>query len=80
MPTSIVEFDASAMDVSFGEFSFRVALADGREIAVPLEFFPLLRDATSQQRSRWTLAGGGRSIHWDEIGEDILIETLLRRH
>lgn len=72
MPTSVVEFDASAMEVCFSEFSLRVGLADGREITVPLEFFPLLRDATPEQRSHWSLAGGGRSIHWDEIGEDLL--------
>jgi hypothetical protein len=28
----------------------RVVLADGRELAVPLEWFPRLRDATAEQR------------------------------
>jgi hypothetical protein len=80
MPTSVVEFDASAMDVTTDDFSLRVALADGREISVPLEWFPRLRNATPEQRTHWTLSGGGHGIHWDEIDEDISVASLLRRN
>ncbi len=55
----------------------RVVLADGRELAVPLAWFPRLRDATPDQRSRWELIGGGIGIHWPAIDEDISVESLL---
>jgi hypothetical protein len=79
MPTSVVEFDASAIDVSTTDFALRVALADGREVSAPLEWFPRLRNATPEQRSHWQLIGGGHGIHWEEIDEDISIASLLRR-
>jgi hypothetical protein len=53
-------------------------MADGRELAVPLEWFPRLRDATPEQRSHWRFIGRGQGIHWPDIDEDILVEGLLR--
>jgi len=55
-----------------------VVLADGREIRVPLEWFPRLRDADEKQRRNWRLIGGGVAIHWPDIDEDISVELLLR--
>jgi len=66
-----------AEDVRFDEHAFSVRLADGREIVVPLEWFPRLRDATAEQRAGWRLIGGGVGLHWDEIDEDISIAGLL---
>ena len=73
-----VEFNASAVDVELDEYMLRVRLADGREIAAPLEFFPSLRDATPEQRMRWELIGGGYGIHWEELDEDISVRGLMR--
>jgi hypothetical protein len=55
-----------------------VVLADGRELAAPLEWFPRLRDATPEQRAKWRLIGGGQGIHWPDVDEDIAVTTLLR--
>ena len=54
-----------------------VRLDDGREIAVPIDWFPRLRDATEKERNDWRLIGGGEGIHWKTIDEDILVEDLL---
>jgi hypothetical protein len=54
-----------------------VRLADGREIGVPLEWFPLLRDATPEQREHWRLIGGGVGIHWQDLDEDLSVARLL---
>lgn len=54
-----------------------VRLADGREISVPLEWFPRLREATAEQRARYRLIGGGIGIHWSDVDEDISVESLL---
>ncbi len=73
-----IEFNASAIDVLLDDEMLRIRLADGREIAAPLEFFPRLRDATKEQRSQWKLIGGGYGIHWEELDEDISVRGLMR--
>ena len=73
-----IEFNASAIAVELDDYMLRVRLADGREIAAPLEFFPRLRDATPEQRSRWELIGGGYGVHWKDLDEDISIRGLMR--
>jgi hypothetical protein len=78
MGTSAVELDAAAVDVTTDDSSLRVVLADGRELAVPLEWFPKLRDATPEQRGHWRLIGRGQGIHWPEVDEDISVAGLLR--
>ena len=54
-----------------------VFLEDGREISIPLEWFPRLRNATSNQLKKWRSIGNGEGIHWDEIDEDVSVENLL---
>jgi hypothetical protein len=78
MSTSAIEFDSAAVDVSVDDSMLRVTLADGRELAVPLEWFPRLRNATPDQRTRWRLIGRGDGIHWPDVDEDVSVRTLLR--
>lgn len=66
-----------ATDLRFKNHKMYVQLEDGREIAVPLEWFPKLRDATDKQRKNWRFIGGGEGIHWSDIDEDILVEALI---
>jgi hypothetical protein len=73
-----VELDATAIDLSTDDSSLRVVLADGRELAVPLEWFPRLRDATPEQRRNWRFIGRGQGIHWPDVDEDISVAGLLR--
>jgi hypothetical protein len=75
-----VEFNCDAIDVTTDEDMLRVRLADGREIAAPLEWYPRLRDATPDQRRKWRLIGGGYGIHWEDLDEDISVRGLLRLH
>ena len=72
-----VTVDPLAVDVSFTVHQLCVLLADGREILVPLLWFPRLQGATPEQRKDWRLIGGGIGIHWEELDEDISVETLL---
>ena len=72
-----VKIEPLATDVSFTEDSLCAILADGREVTVPLEWFPRLRDATGEQRKDWRLIGGGIGIHWGAIDEDVSVESLL---
>jgi len=80
MSTSVVPRPAArplATGVRFDNGMMYVRLADGREIGVPLEWFPLLRDATPEQREHWRLIGGGVGIHWQDLDEDLSVARLL---
>ena len=74
----MVRLDATTVDVTTDDSTLRVALADGRELSVPLEWFPRLRDATPEQRKNWRFIGRGQGIHWADVDEDISVAGLLR--
>jgi hypothetical protein len=78
MPISAIRFDATAIEVSVTNDRLLVTLADGRELAAPLAWFPRLSDATASQRKNWRLIGHGQGIHWPDVDEDISIASLLR--
>jgi Protein of unknown function (DUF2442) len=67
-----------AVDVWFSEDALFVRLSDGREVSIPLEWFPRLRDATPEQRQQWRLMARGIGIHWEAVDEDVAVTTLLR--
>ena len=67
----------NAIDVTFADTKMTILLEDGRELSIPLEWFPRLRKATTKQLNNWRLIGDGEGVHWDEIDEDISIERLL---
>ena len=69
--------NARARSVEFVADALVVHLEDGRSLSVPLEWFPRLRDATPEQRSRWELIGPGFGIRWPEIDEDLSVAGLL---
>jgi hypothetical protein len=78
MPTSVLKVDATAVDVTLTDDRLTVTLADGRELAVPLSWFPRLSEATDAQRRNWRFIGRGQGIHWPEVDEDISVASLLR--
>jgi hypothetical protein len=78
MPISAVKLDSTAVDVAVSDNRILVVLADGRELAAPLAWFPRLVGATADQRRNWRLIGRGHGIHWPDVDEDISVESLLR--
>lgn len=48
-----------AKEIWFANEKMYVRLADGREIGVPVTWFPKLKEATPEQRRNWRLIGGG---------------------
>ena len=64
-------------EVSFVDEVLQVFLSDGREIRVPLEWSPKLRDASAEERLHWRLIGKGIGIHWPDLDEDLSLEGLL---
>ena len=68
---------ALAEAVEFRDGMMEVYLTDGRIISVPLIWFPLLYEATPEQREHYEIGGGGISLHWPEIDEDLSVAGLL---
>lgn len=77
MRTLELEADPLAVGVTFQTDAFCVALADGRELTIPLAWFPRLLHATPAQLERWELIGRGQGIHWPDVDEDISVAGLL---
>jgi hypothetical protein len=73
-----VEVEPLALEVSCTNDSLSVILADGREITVPIVWFPRLQNASPAEKQNWRLIGGGVGIHWEDVDEDISVESLLR--
>ncbi|MBK1691579.1 DUF2442 domain-containing protein [Ectothiorhodospira mobilis] len=77
MRTLNLESEPLAVEVSFTADTFRVTLEDGRELSIPLAWFPRLLHGTQEQREQWELIGRGQGIHWEALDEDISINGLL---
>ena len=66
-----------AKKVTFDSDTMWVELADGRQMGVPLAYFPRLLNATETQRNKYVISGGGTGVHWDDLDEDISIPALV---
>ena len=67
----------NTVNVQFTDTKMIVMLEDGRELSVPLEWFPKIKKATPEQLNNRRFIGGGEGIHWEELDEDISVENLL---
>lgn len=52
-----------------------VATDDGKTYGRPLEYFPILKEATDEQRGTWKINRFGDAIRWEEIDEDIHLSS-----
>lgn len=74
---SYVPSTALAKSLEFDDEVMRVLFTDGRILSVPLAWIPCLRQATPEQRTRYEIGGGGVSLHWPDLDEDISIAGLM---
>lgn len=77
---STLDLSPSATKIWFDENAMWLSLRDGRQLSVPLAYFPRLLQASPAQRNKFELSGGGAGIHWDELDEDISVAGLLLGH
>ena len=68
--------DLRATSVAFTPTELVVALADGRRIATPLEWYPRLAKASGAQRENYEISPLG--IHWPDIDEDLSVAGMLK--
>ncbi len=68
---------ALAKTIEFDNEMMHVSLIDGRIVSVPIIWFPLLYEASSEQRKNYEIGGGGISLHWEELDEDLSVANLM---
>ena len=68
---------ALAKSLEFDQTMMHVVFTDGRVLSVPLQWFPTLYRASPEQRERYEIAGGGISLHWSELDEDLSVAGLM---
>jgi hypothetical protein len=76
MPTK-ADLEPLVSAVSISDVALEVVFEDGRELKVPLVWFPRLLNASLEQRADWRLIGRGEGIHWPQVDEDISALGLL---
>lgn len=77
MNTLTAKADPRVDTVRVTDTRLEVTLRDGREISVPLDWFPRLKAATAADRAVWEQCAAGHGIHWPAIDEDLSVEGLL---
>lgn len=78
MSSLVVEIKpVAAQDVTVSDKMLKVTLTDGREISVPLAWYPRLWHGTPAERNNWRLIASGEGIHWPDLDEDISVEGLV---
>ena len=75
MSTLVAE--AFAIRIHFDDDNMWVDLSDGRQLGVPLAYFPRLLQAAPEEREKYVISGGGVGLHWDDLDEDISVANLL---
>ena len=76
-PARLTSMKPLAKSVRFDDSMIWVNLADGRQLGVPLTFFPRLLQAQPEERAAVIISGDGLGLHWDELDEDISVPALL---
>ena len=61
----------------FSKDMIYIKLEDGRELGIPLDWYPKLRDASKKELENWRFIGKGIGIHWESLDEDLSIRGLL---
>lgn len=68
---------SSAKALRFDEDTMWVDLTDGRTMGIPLAWFPILLEASPEQRLKYRIGASGNGLHWEDLDEDISVEGLL---
>ncbi len=77
MSTLHLETDPTARAVTVTDDDLIVDLVDGRQLRVPLAWYPRLLNATAAERQNCSLLGDGYAIEWPDLDEHVGLEGLL---
>ncbi len=68
--------DLKPRAVEFTASELVVTLMDGRKIATPLDWYPRLQRASTEQRQNYEIMPMG--IHWPDVDEDLSVAGMLK--
>jgi Protein of unknown function (DUF2442) len=77
MTTLVLEAEPIVKSLAVSDETLAVFLDDGRQLTIPLSWYPRLEQGSKQERSNWKILGGGYAIEWPGLDEHIGIEGLL---
>lgn len=77
MPGMSISENLRANAVQVTDRELIVELHDGSRHAVPLDLFPILAEATPEERSQWELLGNGVGVHWPELDEHVSVFSVV---
>lgn len=80
MSIATVEIQPRVANVVLDETTLTVAIADGRVVMVPLDWYPRLLHATPAERQAWRIfedSNGRDIIFWEELDELVPLVALL---
>ena len=77
MNTFTLEHECLATGLSFSKDSFTVHLNDGRQVTIPLAWYPRILTGTKPERENYEFIAGGEGIHLPKLDEDIRVDDLL---
>ena len=73
----VASVDSRARSARVRGTTLIVLLEDGREVRVPIRWFPRLAAGSPAARGNLRITEGGRAINWPDLDEDIGVEPLL---
>lgn len=65
------------LKVWFDDENIYVKTDSGHIIGNPLAWFKRLNNATPEQRKNFEIGPSGESLHWEEIDEDLSLESFF---
>jgi hypothetical protein len=65
------------VDVRFDNTHLFLNLSDGQAVRFPLNWFPLLKVATTTEREHLAISLDRQRLFWPEIDEDLNVAALL---
>ena len=75
---SVLIIEPKAIEVKIIEdHAIWTLLEDGREIVVPIAWYPRLSKATKQELNNFRIIGRGSGIHWEDLDEDLSIRGFI---
>ena len=71
-------FEYKASKVWFTSADIFVELEDGRQASLPIKNFPLLYNASQEERKKFEIIDG-YALHWPTLGEDLSIAGFFEK-